>query len=120
MQSIGDAARSGYRGPLVSDALYSRIIWFHKYPSPQGDVDNIVKKIHDSLKDIVFADDRVITHTLAVRVDATDGVEIAPDPNSPGAAAALIESVEDPAHRDILYIEIGRQTDARVYLGPVQ
>jgi Holliday junction resolvase RusA-like endonuclease len=118
-QAISDAARKQYVGGLVSSALYSRIIWFHKYRSPQGDADNIAKRIHDALKDVVFGDDNVITHTIAVRVDASEGVDVIADAGDPAGAAALIQSISDPATRDVLYVEIGLQTDSKVYLGPV-
>ncbi len=117
--AISEAARVHYDGPLLSKALYSRIIWFHKYRSSQGDADNIVKKVHDALKNVLFADDRIITHTLAVRVDASELVEIEPDPDNPTGAEALAESIGDPAVRDVLYIEIGIQTESKIYLGPV-
>jgi Holliday junction resolvase RusA-like endonuclease len=118
-QAISNAARANYVGGLVSSALYSRIIWFHKYRSPQGDADNIAKRVHDAVKDVVFGDDNVITHTIAVRVDASEGVDIIADPINPAGAVELIQSVSDPAVRDVLYVEIGLQTDSKVYLGPV-
>jgi len=108
-----------YGGPPSSAALYSRIVWFHRYTHTQGDVDNIIKKIHDSLKDVLFIDDRVVTHTMAVRVDSRDGVEISPDPNSPEDAETLLASINDPSIRDILYIEVGLQIDRKIYLGPI-
>jgi hypothetical protein len=117
--AISEAAKRHYTGPLLSNALYSRIIWFHKYRSYKGDADNIIKKVHDALKDVLFADDRVITHTMAVRVDASDVVEIEPDPDNPIGAEALSESIGDPEVRDVLYIEIGLQTESKIYLGPI-
>jgi Holliday junction resolvase RusA-like endonuclease len=119
MRAVAEAARTHYTGPLISASLYSRIVWFHKYRTSQGDADNMAKRIHDALKEIVFADDRVITHTMAVRVDATEEIEIVPDPDSPLAADALIQSLADPGVKDILYIELGFQTDPRVHLGPI-
>src|SRR5271168_2966268 len=117
-QQIRDMARSCYSGPLMTSALYSRIIWFHKDKSSQGDVDNIAKRVHDALKEVLFADDRVITHTMAVRVDASEEVELVADPDHPLAAAALAQSLYDGEVRDILYIEIGRQIDSKIHLGP--
>lgn len=116
---IGEAARESYTGPLVSAALYSRIIWFHKYASTEGDADNIAKRVHDALKGIIFQDDRLITHTLAIRVDASEQVEIVPDPAHPGSSARLAESLLDDSVRDILYIEVGVQALLNVHLGPI-
>ncbi len=116
---IATAARDQYDGPLLTDPLYSRIIWFHKYVSTQGDADNIAKRIHDALKGVLFADDRLITHSLAVRVDATRQIEIVADALHPTAAASLVERLSDPSVRDILYIELGRQTDQKIHLGSI-
>ncbi len=116
---IGEAARESYPGPLLSEALYSRIIWFHKYASTEGDADNIAKRVHDALKGIVFQDDRLITYTLAIRVDATQQVEIVPDPAHPGPFARLVESLSDDAIKDVLYVELGTQKLRNVHLGPI-
>jgi hypothetical protein len=104
---------------MVGGPLYSRIVWFHKYRSTQGDTDNIIKKIHDALIGIVFHDDRVITHTMAVRVDATEEPEIAPDPLNPLAAATLVESLAQADFKDVLYVEVGLQRSSKVQLGPL-
>lgn len=103
----------------MSHPLYSRIIWFHKNRSSQGDVDNIAKRIHDALKGVLFLDDRSITHTMTVRVDAAERVELVADPDDPASAEALVDSLDDESVRDILYIEIGRQPDPKVRLGPL-
>jgi hypothetical protein len=118
-QAIREAAQQNYAGGLVSGALYSRIVWFHKYRSLQGDTDNIAKRIHDALKGVVFADDGLITHTMAMRIDATVQVEIVPDAGYPSAAVDLVQSLGDPGIRDILYVEVGHQTESKVYLGPI-
>jgi len=119
-KAIREAAQQKYSGGLTSGALYSRIIWFHKYRSTQGDADNIAKRIHDALKGIVFADDGVITHTMTARVDATVDVEVIADTNHPDVAADLAQSLGNPEVRDVLYVEVGHQTNPQVYLGPLQ
>jgi Holliday junction resolvase RusA-like endonuclease len=53
-EQIAARVRDCYAGPMLSYPLYSRIIWFHKYRSSQGDVDNIAKRIHDALKGVLF------------------------------------------------------------------
>jgi Holliday junction resolvase RusA-like endonuclease len=117
---ISSAARKRYSGDLLSGALYSRIIWFHKYDSIQGDIDNIAKRIHDALKGVVYSDDRIITHTLAIRVNASQAVRIVADPANAEAELELAERLQAPNAPDVLYIEIGRQFDSEVHLGPVQ
>jgi Holliday junction resolvase RusA-like endonuclease len=117
---ISGAARKRHSGEMFSGALYSRIIWFHKYDSIQGDIDNIAKRIHDALKGVVYSDDRIITHTLAIRVNASQAVRIVADPENAEAELELAERLQDPNAPDVLYIEIGRQFDSEVHLGPVQ
>jgi len=119
VRAIAEAARGAYTGPTVAGPLYSRIIWFHKYRSTQGDTDNIIKKIHDSLIGIIFHDDQVITRTMAVRVDASEKPEIVPDPLNPLAAATVAESLSEPDFKDVLYIEVGLQQTSKVQLGPI-
>lgn len=119
MEQIAELARRRYSGPPLSQTLYSRIIWFHKSKEPRGDVDNIPKRIHDALKGILFLDDHLITHTMTVRVDASDGIDLVANPADPLTAAAVLDSVNDPAVADILYIEVGAQTDSRIYMGPI-
>ncbi len=117
-ESIQARARSCYAGPLLASPLYSRIIWFHREIDAQGDVDNIAKRIHDALKGVLFIDDRSITHTMTVRVQVSDRTELVADPDDP-AHDALLGSLDDESIRDILYIEIGKQTDPKIYLGPI-
>ena len=118
-EAISNAARERHTGALFDVPLYSRIIWFHKYVTTQGDVDNVAKRIHDALKDVLFSDDRVITHTMTVRVDVSAGVEIASDPENPDAAIELSEQLALTSTRDVLYIEIGIQVDTQTRLGPL-
>ena len=83
-------------------------------------MDNIAKRIHDALKGVLFVDDGVITHSLAVRVDASEVYEIVDDPNNPTPASELLSMLASPEHRDVLYIEIGAQVDPKTRLGPIQ
>lgn len=119
MEQIAALARDCYGGPPSTQALYSRIIWFHKSKAPYGDVDNLSKRIHDALKGIVFVDDRLITHTMTVRVDASSGIDLVAGPANRFVASAVLESVNDPAVADILYVEVGVQIDSRIYMGPI-
>lgn len=119
MRQIAESARGSYSGEPLSVALYSRIIWFRKYSSTQGDVDNMAKRIHDALRGVLFVDDRLITHTMTVRVDASERVELVADSENPAIANELLDSLSDPDIRDILYIEIGHQSESKVYLGSI-
>jgi len=102
------------RGPL-----YSRIIWFHRYFSDQGDVDNILKPIHDALKGAAYDDDQSIVRTASFRINIAQEYVVDSDPLDPEAGFELLRHLDSAENRDILYIEIGEQVDARVRLGPV-
>ena len=117
--ALSEAARARHSGTLFDGPLYSRIIWFHKYVSSQGDIDNVAKRIHDALKMIVFPDDQAITHCLAIKVDATANVEIIEDPENLEAFLELSERLAASEVKDILYVEIGRQESTRIHLGRV-
>jgi hypothetical protein len=116
-EAIAHAARGKEPG-ILQGPLYARIIWFHKHPTAQ-DVDNIAKRILDSLKDIVYRDDHAITHCLAIRVDARSAYEIT-DPE-PGQAddLSLVRHLDDNEVRDVLYIEIGARTSTKIGFGEV-
>lgn len=117
--AIAGNARAKHRGEMFDGPLYSRILWFHKRRSSQGDIDNVAKKIHDALKNVVFDDDALITHSLAIRVDASVDVDLLGDEANPNAFAELAEMLADPDTQDILYVEVGLQPQRRIHLGPV-
>ncbi len=117
-RQIVEAALHRYGGPVLDGPLYSRILWFHKYATTQGDVDNIAKRIHDALKGVLFADDGTITRTMTARIDASERFELVADPNDPSVTEALSQSLADWSVSDILYIEVGQQTNSNIYLGP--
>ena len=117
--AISDAARERHTGTLLDGPLCSRIIWFHKYVSSQGDIDNVAKRIHDALKSVVFSDDRSITRCLAIKVDATTNVEVVEDPDNIEAFLELSERLAANDVQDILYVEIGPQESTQVRLGRV-
>lgn len=102
---------------MMDGPLYARIIWFHKYQTTQ-DVDNIAKRILDSLKDIIYRDDYAITHCLAARVDAAGNYDFA-GPNAETDYARLLGYLADETERNVLYFEIGSRTSAEVRFGEV-
>lgn len=118
-ERIAAEARMIHADPHFKVPLYSRIIWFHRGPA-QGDSDNIAKRIHDALKHIVFEDDSIITHTMAVRVDISSQAEIVADGANPDAFERLTQMLSDTGNKHVLYIEIGKQNGARIYLGPLR
>jgi Holliday junction resolvase RusA-like endonuclease len=119
LNAITLAAQNRHQGPLLVAPLYSRILWFHKQPSSQGDIDNMAKGIHDALKQVIFDDDRWITHTLAIRVDLSVQVDVLADPDNPEAFAELTELLGNPDVPHVLYVEIGSQPQRNIQLGAV-
>ena len=80
--AIHAAALVASQGVLLDGALYSRVIWFQRYVSTQGDVDNILKPIHDALKGAAFSNDHTIVRTASFRVDITQAYVIESDPSN--------------------------------------
>ena len=116
-EALREMARS--RQPeILSGPLYARILWFHKDPTTQ-DVDNIAKRILDSLKGLVFEDDGVISHCLAARIDATMDYELNGSPPSDRDTDVLLELLADDLSRHVIYIEIGPRTSVGVNFGEV-
>jgi Holliday junction resolvase RusA-like endonuclease len=56
--------------PLVSNALYGIVYYFHKTPT-QLDADNISKPIWDALEGILYEDDAISSRSHAPRGNAT-------------------------------------------------
>lgn len=115
--AIMQAARERQPG-ILDGPLYARIIWFHKHPTDQ-DVDNIAKRILDSLKDIVYRDDYAITHCLTARVDARNYYEFADPVLAESDYPSLLQHLNNENARDVLYVEIGQRTSGTVKFGEV-
>jgi Holliday junction resolvase RusA-like endonuclease len=118
-QLLQDAAKAR-RPQAPVGPLYARIIWFQRRRS-QGDVDNIAKRILDSLKGIVIQDDDEIDRCLAIKTVADPAGDFAIDVlNLPS------QSIQDElrdllgAEEHVLYIEIGPVTDPTIAFGPVR
>lgn len=117
--AIAASAQAAWSGPFLSSPLYARIVWFHKYRR-DGDVDNIAKRLLDSLKGVVYSDDQAITHCLTCGVDARYDVELDGSAVEATVFANLEALVANNTDRDVLYVEIGEQTSAVVRFGPVE
>ena len=92
--------------PERFDRLYARIIWFHRDPTV-ADVDNILKGVFDSLKGIVYDDDKRIALCLVQRIRyTTESYEIASEVEESSIYNEIIDLIG--RNRDhIVYIEIG-------------
>lgn len=116
-EALREAARSK-QPKLLNSPLYARILWFHKDPTTQ-DVDNIAKRVLDSLKGFVFDDDGAISHFLAARIDATMDYELGGTPPSDDDTELLLRLLDDDSERHVLYVEIGSRTGMVVNFGEV-
>jgi Endodeoxyribonuclease RusA len=104
-------------GGLLGGDLYCRITWFHAVKTTQ-DVDNIAKNILDSLKGVVFADDRAIVQCLATRIDTRRDYTIVPNAAFADVIDELIDALAQ-GHVHVLYIEAGPVTAQRAVFGPI-
>jgi endodeoxyribonuclease RusA len=111
------AAAQGAR--VLAGPLYARITWF-QLRRAHGDVDNIAKRILDSLKGVAFQDDDDVVRCLTQKAVADASGSFALNTLEIPSTAVLAElqallGVED----HVLYIEIGPVTDPTISFGPV-
>jgi hypothetical protein len=117
---LREKARAGSAGrtPLSGD-LYVRILWLHTQPTTL-DIDNIAKRILDSLKGIVYDDDNAIVMCLLQRLRYTVAVEIISRPDTPSEIVDELNALMQQRRRDILCIEVGQVRERQIVFGPVQ
>lgn len=58
------AARGFWHGPPLAIPLKITVAYYHEGPAVNIDNDNLLKPIQDALNNLVYADDRLITHTM--------------------------------------------------------
>jgi Endodeoxyribonuclease RusA len=99
--------------------LYVRIVWFQLQRSP-GDVDNIARRILDSLKGIVFQDDRAIDRCPTQRsvAESNGNFPLNASRIPSRAVLARLQALLD-AEEHVLYVEIGRIRNQTTSFGPV-
>lgn len=119
-EDLIQGARVAYPNAPLLGPLYSRVIWFHKSASAQGDVDNIAKRIHDALCGIVYEDDVTISHSLSIRVDASQEVELTTVGSENTTLEDIYEHLANENIRDFIYIEIGPHESRQIHIGPVR
>jgi Holliday junction resolvase RusA-like endonuclease len=106
--------------PLTGD-LYARIIWFYKGRKGriEGDIDNIIKPILDSLRGIVYRDDDIVVKCVSERFDKTQDLIISQINISDDLYQDLLLAIADDNTNHNLYIEIGQITTRTVTFGPI-
>ncbi len=67
---------------------------------------------------MLFADDNAITHTMAVRVNVSLGVDLVSQPY-PDRVIEITGMLADPNVQNVLYVEVGDQIERKIQLGPV-
>jgi len=116
---LGDYARAAFTLPeLLSGDLYARIIWFYK-GRIEGDIDNIIKPILDSIRGIVYRDDDIVVKCVSERFDKTQDLVISQINISNDLYQDLILAIADDNTSHNLYIEIGQVTTRTVTFGPI-
>jgi hypothetical protein len=83
-------------------------------------VDNIAKRLLDSLKGVLYQDDSAISHCLTIGVDATGDVQLDGSAIGVNLFTDLETLVADTVNRDVLYVEIGEHNPTTVKFGPVE
>lgn len=95
---------------IIPDArFYVRIIWSHSIPV-QGDIDNIIKPILDSMNGVVFTDDRDVIRVMSQRVDIRGGYTLSL-PTDTALSKGAEEYLELATTNSFIYIEVGKVTD---------
>ncbi len=100
---------------LLTEDLYGLI--YHFFRQNIGiDADNLSKPIWDSLKGIVFKDDKQVKMRIAGSFDLTaNDLTVLNFSGLPGAViASLLEAIETEEH--VLYVECGRFTTDMIRL----
>lgn len=104
---------------FLAGALYVRIVWFQIRRSG-GDVDNIAKRILDSLKGVVIHDDDEVVRCLTQKTVADSAGTYMYDPLLiPSDTVPIMLADLLGEHDHVLYIEVGVVAEPTVTFGPV-
>lgn len=116
---LGNLARAAFTlaEPLSGD-LYARIIWFYK-GKIEGDIDNIIKPILDSIRGIVYYDDDIVVKCVSERFDKTRDLIISQINISDDLYQELLLAIADDNTNHNIYLEIGQITNRSVTFGPI-
>ena len=113
VQTIKAAARQHWPRTVLDGPTWIRVVWFHRSAVRQ-DVDNILKRVIDGLKTVVYEDDSTAVRCLAARVHMTPLLALPSDALESPAYDQLSRLLADrPQH--ILYIEVGLVSDQRQF-----
>lgn len=104
--------------PQLSGNVYARIVWFHHEKAGQ-DVDNIAKIILDSLKGIVFDDDRRVMQCSITGVNTTEVYEMS-DSGLPPWVSDRIFSFLSRDELHFIYVEVGNLVTQKVTFGSIE
>jgi Holliday junction resolvase RusA-like endonuclease len=103
--------------------LYIKIIWCHRL-RPEQDIDNILKPILDSLKEVIYRDDKIICQCHLYRIDLRRNPEIIStedmDVEIIKTTTDMQNLIKQPDNNHILYIEVGNVSEMKIVPGPVE
>lgn len=118
-ERVRKAARATAGTALLNGRLYARVIWFYRRHRV-GDVDNLVKPILDSLKGVVFNDDREVAECQVVAVDLDRSYRFLTGTDQDALLAQAdidrqLQTRSNPA--DWFYVEIGNGDEPALVVG---
>ncbi len=117
-ERIRAAATEAFGGRArLRGSLYARITYLHLQPAMQ-DVDNLIKRILDAMKGIVFDDDGEVRQCLAERIAVADRFTIAERRRPSGIVDRLLEFLAE-GQPHITYIEVGHAARQALSFGPI-
>ncbi|MCP5433603.1 MAG: RusA family crossover junction endodeoxyribonuclease [Alphaproteobacteria bacterium] len=101
------AAREAYgeRAAPIDRSLAVAFVYFH-VGAAKPDIDNVAKKLFDSLKGVLFSDDSLVVEMIARRTEIVPGLAL-DDPPAPLAAALAAETA------NFVYVEVRDPPDPR-------
>ena len=108
---------------IFTTDLYIKIIWCHRLPTEQ-DIDNITKPILDSLKEVIYRDDKIICQCHLYRIDLRKNPEIKTtedlDDEIVRTTLKIRELIDQRENNHILYIEVGNVSEMNIIPGPLE
>jgi Holliday junction resolvase RusA-like endonuclease len=120
-QKIAGAYRKYYSGmpDMIDYNLYGIVYYFHKCKT-ELDADNLSKPIWDALQKVIYDDDRIIKlrHSGIYDISKPASItEFNTTGMTPQVLKDFLELMDDSTKEHIVYIELGRLSNALYVLG---
>lgn len=103
--------------PLFSEGeLALQVVWFHRVRVAQ-DIDNVLKRIADSLEGVVYQSDSQVARCSAERVDLRRSYELRTSGMNQSALDDLVTLTHDESVPHILFVAVRRLGERVIELG---